>query len=697
MIREKWPKLLRFLYIDRITYANSSMNSSLFRSVCCGLLCFFCALPGLIAQGNADSLRQALPAAEVLPPLPVDQVTIRPPAVIIAGLSQSYEIELPEAYKDQKLLTIEVDGNPKAIELDNGKGSFSMEVPSGQKEIGIFISGAPKSVKVSPLPGWLSILPPLLAIVLALVFREVIISLFLGIFLGAGILSVHLTGSFLGGLGGGFLSVIDHYILDSLNDRDHLSVIVFSLLIGGIVAVITRNGGMQGIVQRLSKIATSAKSGQFATWLLGIAIFFDDYANSLVVGNTMRSITDKLRISREKLSYIVDSTAAPVSAIAFITTWIGAELSYIKDGIATLEGFPEMSAYSVFLGSLSYSFYPILAMLFIVMVIYSGRDYGPMLKAERRARETGQVKAIIPGQEAATLEKPEHLKIAPGAKPRAFNAVIPIAILVLGVLVGLLYTGGAFSAEGWKNAGEGFFRKMSTIIGNSDSYTSLLWASLTAMVVALALSVGQKAMGLFDAMKTMVEGFKTMFDALLILTLAWALALVTEEMHTADFLVDVLGETLSPYVVPSITFLLAAFVAFSTGSSWSTMAILYPLALPLAWKIGMVSGIDPETQLNLFLNVVSTILAGSVMGDHCSPISDTTILSSLASDCNHIDHVRTQLPYALTVGVVGMLGGTFLASVGVPSWLCFVLCLGILGLVLRFVGKPSGESPVLTE
>lgn len=583
-------------------------------------------------------------------------------------------------------LEITANGIPLKVSLTEGKGEFSLSNAALQ-DTNVFtyqnVEVAKVVVSRVNYAPWLSLLPPLIAILLALVFREVVVSLFTGIFLGGIILALS-DGSSGTHVFSAFLSSLDHYLVNALVDEDHVSIILFSLLIGGMVAIISKNGGMLGIVNRISRIAKTPKSGQLATWLLGVVIFFDDYANSLVVGNTMRNITDKLKISREKLSYIVDSTAAPVSALAFISTWIAAELSYIEDGMVQLEGLPEgLSPYKIFLMSLQYSFYPILTLAFILLLIFIGKDFGPMLKAEQRARTTGNVKNQ--NENSKISEEVSHFEPIDGITPRAFNAVIPVVVLVIGVLIGLLFTG--WDDQIWNDPEMGGLAKISAIIGESNSYLALMWASLTAVVVALMMTLAQRMMSLVDAVSVMTGGFKAMLPALIILTLAWGLQGITSDVHTADFLTDLLGDNLSPVWLPVIAFILGAMVSFSTGSSWGTMAILYPLVIPLAWKIGMDSGMPLDNVMAIFANVVASILAGSVLGDHCSPISDTTILSSLACDVNHIDHVRTQLPYALVVGVVAILIGTIPSSFGIPTWICFIFGVGALFVVIRYYGK----------
>ncbi len=511
-----------------------------------------------------------------------------------------------------------------------------------------------------------------------------------------------------------FFSVIDHYILDALNSSSHLSVLVFSVMIGGVVAIISRNGGMAGVVEKLAPLAKGPKSTQLVAWLLGVAIFFDDYANSLIVGNTIRPLTDKYKISREKLAYIVDSTAAPISAVAFITTWIGAELNYISDALPLLTGLENPpSAYSMFLSSLPYSFYSFFTLLFILIIIYTGKDFGAMFKAEHRARTTGRV--FDTEGEALSDDDMEELEPVEGAPHRWINGFLPILMVVLGTLLGLIDTGMQVCYEElialgvelpnsnwgtvWNNMAAldgsdtvGAVRKMGILIGNSDSYAALLWASMSAIVLALILTVGQRIMKLSEAVETVVAGFKTMMPALLILILAWALATTTEELSTAEFLTAALGDALSPYMVPVVVFILAALIAFSTGSSWSTMAILYPIAIPLCWSISQNAGLPLEAAMELLYNVIAVVLAASVLGDHCSPISDTTILSSLSS-CNHIDHVKTQLPYALTVGSVSL----FLAYASTAFNIPFIISMGaglavLFGVVMLF-GKKVPTAP----
>ena len=521
-----------------------------------------------------------------------------------------------------------------------------------------------------PMPLWMSVLPPVVAIVMALLIKEVISSLFVGILTGTFLMALYGGASPAAALGGGVLRVVDTYVAGSLFDADHVLIIIFTMLIGGMVRIITANGGMQGVVNWLSRRAKGPRSGQLMTFCMDLCIFFDDYSNTLVVGNTMRPIADKLKVSREKLAYIVDSTSAPVVAVAFVTTWIGAELSYIQDGINAVG--LDASAYSVFFHSLAYSFYPFLTLGFVLMIILSGRDYGPMLKAERQARQQSSIEA----DQVSQVARPAHL----------IDALIPLLVLILGTIAGLIATG--YDVAVWHDAGTGFFSKLSATIGAANSYKALLWASLLSLITAIFVTLWRGTLTFVKVMEEMVEGFKSMFNAVLILTMAWSIALVTKDMHTAEFVSQLLLQwSLAPALVPVLTFLLAALIGFSTGTSWGTMAILYPLILPASWLLSMEQGLAQEAAMPLFYNVVASVMAGAVMGDHCSPISDTTIMSSLASSCNHLQHVKTQMPYALTVGGVALLLGVLPTALGLPSWLAFLIALAVLGLIVRFVGK----------
>jgi len=626
----------------------------------------------------ADDLKES-------PQLNNTDVSVEMTDVIVKGIDTKIKLNFKNAEFRKRFegypVTLKVDNKPVVVRIIKGSASFHHKFKE-KETFEIKISDYQFTKKVDPIPLWFSIIPPLIAILFALIFKEVFTALFIGILVGTATMFWYQDTALIPAIFKGMFAIVDSYILDSLTEPGHMSIIIFSMLIGAMVNIITRNGGMKGIVNILSKYANSPRSGQFTTWLLGIAIFFDDYANTLVVGNTMRPVTDRLKISREKLAYIVDSTAAPITAIAFVTTWIGAELSYIQDGISTI-GIDE-SPYGIFINSLGYAFYPIFALLFILILIRKQVDFGPMFHAEKKARISTE--NLVDDDKNTFSNKLNELEIPEHIKARWYNAAIPVFIVIFGTFAGLLYTG--WDQSVWDDTTLKFGTKLSTVIGNSDSYKALLWSSLSGVLVAILLTLAQKIMSLKDSVDSLINGFRTMLTAIIILVLAWSIALVTKHLHTADFISQSLvSVNMSPHFIPAFTFILGALVAFSTGSSWGTMAILYPLILPASWLIAQNYGLDHDGSLDIFHNVVSAVLAGSVLGDHCSPISDTTILSSLASSCNHIEHVRTQLPYALTVGGVSIIVGTIPSAFGVSSWILFPAGLLILFLIVKFVGK----------
>jgi Na+/H+ antiporter NhaC len=527
------------------------------------------------------------------------------------------------------------------------------------------------------IPGWFSIIPPLLAIALALIIRQVLVSLVAGIFVGA--VFIYNYNPFIA-----FLRMGDTIIMDALVDEAHMFIIVFTLLIGGAVGIISKNGGTAGIANVITKMANKAKSGMLSSWLMGLVIFFDDYANTLIIGNMMRPITDKLKISREKLSYIVDSTAAPIASLVIISTWIGYELGLIEEGLRAIDS--TRNAYDVFLSTIPYRFYPIAAIFFVFLTSFTGRDFGPMYKAEKRARTTG--KLVDSDSEVAGLEEDDD-SFYRGKKSRFVNGAVPILIILFGTIAGLVYTGlSSLSDQGISDY------SIQQVISNSDSYLALLWSSFAACVVAIIMSSWQKILKLSEAVSAWNKGVQSMLFACIILVFAWGISSITTELKTADYLISVLSDAINPIFLPVLVFIICALVSFSTGTSWGTMAIVMPLVIPLAAKMTEVAGI-PQMQADTILNgVVSSVLAGSVFGDHCSPIADTTILSSMASKCNHIDHVKTQLPYALLVGVISMFVGDFLTAFGLSPYLAIFIIFTLLIIILLLIGKkvPSVEN-----
>lgn len=580
---------------------------------------------------------------------------------------------------------ITIDGNPaQTVKLAGGEETIVIDaVRPGPRTHTVAISAAGKTAQtdVRTIPGWLSIIPPVVAIVLALVFREVLISLSLGIFAGALILYNWnpITA---------FARSVDSIVAPALADADHAKIVIFSMLLGGMVGLISRSGGTLGIVERVRTYATTPRRGQLAAWIMGVIIFFDDYANTLIVGSTMRPITDRLRISREKLAYIVDSTAAPVASIFPISTWVGFEVGLIAAAFAQLN--LSMNAYMVFVQTIPYRFYPILTLVLGFTIAATCRDFGPMLRAERRASETGDV--IAAGDTPLADYNSPALSPTPGIPHRAFNALLPIATVIVVALGGMYTSGAAGLNRADYPTTTGWLRE---VFSNASSVDSLLWASLSALVVALILPLAQRLFTMRQGFEAMVEGFKSMLLAIIVLVLAWGIGRITTDLHTADFVVGITEGVLSEHWLPVIVFIASAAMSFATGTSWGTMAILMPLVIPIAHRLGAAAGQAPGTEAYqiLMLGTISSVLAGSVWGDHCSPISDTTILSSMGSGCDHIAHVKTQLPYAVVIGFLGMIVGDIPTAYGLSPWISLAVGTAVIIAGVMLFGKRSDWQP----
>ena len=511
----------------------------------------------------------------------------------------------------------------------------------------------------------LSILPPLFAILLALVTHEAHLSLFIGIWLGSTMVVQHPIS--------GLTYALDTYMVQTVTDHGHASILIFTMVFGGLIGVISANGGMAGAVHAAARYATSNRRSQLATVLMGFVIFFDDYANTLLVGNMMRPFTDRVKISREKLSYLVDSTAAPVASLAIISSWSVFQMSLLE---SPFEQFGiSVNPYFTFIQSIPFSFYCILTLVFILINVMLKREYGPMHAAENRAISTGKVLA----DNAKPLLDPSLMQGKNITPSHWSNAFIPIGVVVAVTIGGLIITG--LKSVTMENP------SLRDIIGAADPYASLIWGSCFSSITAIGISVGKRVLNLEKALESWVNGVRSMVMACIILVLAWTIGSVCKDLHTAEYLVSISSNVLTPNMLPFITFGTAAAISFSTGSSWATMSILIPVVVPMALHL---MTLDPNAVVEspVFLATFASVLSGSVFGDHCSPISDTTILSSTASASDHIDHVKTQMPYSLTVGVLAMTLGCLGVGFGVPVSVILITGSVILFVIIRYVGQP---------
>ncbi|MBQ6424581.1 MAG: Na+/H+ antiporter NhaC family protein [Acidaminococcaceae bacterium] len=490
--------------------------------------------------------------------------------------------------------------------------------------------------------------PPVIAIALALITKEVYSSLFLGV----------LTGAFLNAgfdLVGTLNQVFQEGMLKVLSDKWNVGILIFLIILGMMVQLMNRAGGSAAFGQWASTHIKSRAGAQLATMVLGCLIFIDDYFNCLTVGSVMRPVTDKYNISRAKLAYLIDSTAAPVCIIAPISSWAAAVSGFVKgeNGI------------SIFIQSIPYNFYALLTLIMMLLIIFLGIDYGPMKVHEDNALKGDLFTTGITEEAAETMKKGEKIG-------SVIDLVLPIVMLIICCVIGMIYTGGFFEDKGFVDA-----------FANSDASVGLVLGSAVALLITVAFYLLRQSLPFADCMDCLPEGFKQMVPAMLILSFAWALKAMTDSLGAAKYVAALVESSAGNLMnfLPAIIFLIAVFLAFASGTSWGTFGILIPIV------VSCFQGVDHQ----LMIISISACMAGAVCGDHCSPISDTTIMSSAGAQCIHLNHVTTQLPYALTVAVVSFF--TFLVAGFAKSALVslifgvVILCMGLMAMRRRNLGK----------
>jgi Na+/H+ antiporter NhaC len=461
-----------------------------------------------------------------------------------------------------------------------------------------------------------------------------------------------------------------------------LAVLGFVFVLIGMVALVVRAGGIAGVADRFVVLARSARSTRIVAFLLGLCVFFDDYANTLIVGGTMRPLSDRMRISREKLAWIVDSTAAPVAGLSVLSTWVAFEVSQFAPQLGVV-GLDAAAGYSVFLQTIPYRFYCILSLLLVAVVCISSRDFGPMLVAEQRAHRTGAV--FRPGARPMSAAQTAAAEAKEGIPHRASVALLPIGATMVSIMT-LFWLQGEAGHAAHSSSGVAFSHLREILEGVQDNTYLLFQGSCIGLVLALLLVFGGRLLTLREAASAIFSGSRTLGMAVGILFLAWALAAVCKGLGTGEYL-KTMAPLIPPLLLPTGLFLIACVISFSTGSSWSTMGILLPIVIDLAATVGADT---PVGSMGMVIITIGAVLDGSIFGDHCSPISDTTLLSSTAAGSDHMDHVKTQAPYAVVVMLVALLVGYLPVAAGLSVWLALPLAgMVILVLVIAFGRRPD--------
>lgn len=497
----------------------------------------------------------------------------------------------------------------------------------------------------------LRLAPPVLAIGLAIICKDVNVSLLLAVLVGCLLLT-----------GFDLLDAVEAFcsqFVSQVADADHASVILFTVLLGAMIGLMNDSGGTNAVVNRIAGFANTRKKGQVLTWLAGIIVFFDDYANTMLIGGSVRPLTDKLRISRAKLAFLVDATAAPIAGLA-LSTWTAFEIDQVQLGINEAE--LTANATSVFLATIPYRIYPILAIIFVGVIAISGKDFGPMLKAEN----------------ARAAQPEESSSVSANSSGSMWTAIIPVVVLI-GTVVALLFRDYSVGGDDWWK--------------NVDTYRILLITSLVASTAAAVSAIVFRRMNLTQASESWTKGITSMIPAVIVLILAWAIngVCAKDQLNTAGYIISLIGDSIRPEFLPAIAFITAGAMAVSIGSSFTTMGLLIPMFIPLSHAILALNG-DASTQDPIFLATVGAILAGAIFGDHCSPISDTTVLSSAATGCDHLHHVATQVPYALVIAVSALLFGYLPIGFGLPWWIALPLSTAVCVGAILFFGKAPHDN-----
>jgi Na+/H+ antiporter NhaC len=515
-----------------------------------------------------------------------------------------------------------------------------------------------------PVPGtgW-SLVPPLIAIVLAIISGQLILSLGAAVFLGNFMFFCG-QGQGVWGASLGTIQKSGAYFLSSVTDTTNLLILGFVFFILSMVHLVTLCGGLHALVIYLQRWVVGPRSAQFVTAVLGCLIFIDDYANTMIVGSTMKSLTDKYKVSREKLAFIVDATSAPIAGLALVSTWIGYEVGLFSE-MSRQYQWP-MDGYGVFLEALSYRYYCLIMLIFVFVNIFFNLDFGPMAKSQ------------------ATQDSTQSTETTSHSSP---SGSIIVAILPIGLLLYLVFALLWWDGGGWQEPHR--FWSLSSwrqVLTQSQHGTAILFAaSVTSYLVSLLLALFVSGVGWSGVQKAFVSGVKSAGLPVVILVLAWSVKILCDDLHTGEFVVSLLGDQLNPQWLPLLVFIIAALTAFSTGTSWGTMAILIPTVTPLALSLN-------GDQFGLYVALsLAAILDGAIMGDHCSPISDTTIMSSISSGCDLVSHVRTQFPYSLLVGALALVLGYLpagnslaMGGNGVSVPLGMILMMSLFLLVMLF-------------
>ncbi|CAM9153916.1 unnamed protein product, partial [Choristocarpus tenellus] len=557
-------------------------------------------------------------------------------------------------------------------------GSFTLRLHAGAKYS--------EEVVVICVPGWVSLLPPLITLVISILYQQVIVALLVGVWTGALLVSDFNPLQ-------AFLRTFDTYFVGAFTEEGNAEVLLFTFLLGGTIGLVQRSGGAQGLANKLKHYMGSRIKGQLCTVALGCLIFFDDYSSILIVGNSLRDVVGMVQVSQPKFAWLVHSIGVALASLSPISSWVGLQIGYTKAVLGTLGLSSSLDGFLVVLSSLPYRFFPLFYLLFVIIVVFTGRDFGPMGKAEGAAAASvadASARGDLKGAGSSIAVDGSEVEGGGGIGPKAGtplrsrNAFIPFSVVIGVTFVGMILDG----IERIEAGGNQVPKTLVNILSSCDSVSVLIWASAAGWIGSLVLVCGQGILTLSEAMETWMEGMKArsrneVLEPQFVLVLAWALGRVVKEVQTAEYLAGALESGIHPALLPALISVLCYVISYACGSTFGTMGIVFPLVGPLAWRLG---GGDVE-----FLNhCFACILGSAIFGNVCSPISDTTILTSLATGCSLTDHIRTISPYTFIVGTLSIILGNIPVGLGLYGpW----MALAIGAIVLTGLVYSLGEVP----
>ncbi|CAM9370968.1 unnamed protein product [Ectocarpus sp. 12 AP-2014] len=646
----------------------------------CGILAAFFTL---VSAQSAAVVVEVSPVVHVAAPF--SALVRLPPSYAATGRTEA-KASLVDAQGGEKELAkqkLKVSAGGEVFLEHKLEGLLIRSI--GTSTIRVRVGGETQDVRVTCVPGLVSLLPPLVTLAISILYRQVLVALLVGIWAGALLVS---------GFNplGAFLRTFDTYFVGAFVGEGNAEVLLFTFLLGGTIGLVQRSGGALGLANALKGFMGTRTRGQVCTVALGCLIFFDDYSSILIVGNSLRDVVKTVGVSPEKFAWLVHSVGVALASLSPISSWVGLQIGYTAAVLDSLGVSPPLDGFLVVLRSLPFRFFPLFYLLLIIIVLVSGRDFGPMASSE----DSGSTDAVsgdpndespasgsqLEGDSAAGGGEGGGITPKAGTPLRSRNALVPFAAVIGVTFLGMILDGISKIEAG----GNEVPKTMVNILSSCDSVSVLIWASAAGWLTSLVLVCVQGILTLPEAMETWMEGMKEVLEPQFVLVLAWALGQVVKDVQTAEYLSGALETGIPPYMLPALISALCYVISYACGSTFGTMGIVFPLVGPLAWRLG-------NGDIDFLHHCFACILGASIFGNVCSPISDTTILTSLATGCGLGQHVRTTSPYTFIVAALSIILGSIPVGMGLYGpWVALLLGTGVMAALVYGLGKEPTAS-----